>query len=283
MNTWEADSAQTFGGFTSASLGSGSSGFPSPSCPVQEAFDSWPAMFTPVGYDTASDAKNIFTASDGVSGQPYILLGDPASAATQALAPTTGGEVPAGTSAGGGSLAAPGAAQATAGDPVNTENGDFTQSNTDESVPGTGPSLAFTRTYDADVAQAETEAKTPGPMGYGWTDNWATSLTAAQPQPGDIYTVDGLETGTGQGGPATSAPTNNPAAVYYGSSGVYFADTADNRVEEVASSTGSQWGIAMTAGDVYTVAGSDTGASGASANGTRNTSFLLNQPAAVGR
>ena len=281
VNKWEADSAQTFGGFASASLGTGGTGFPSPSCPVREAFDSWPAMFTPVAYDAASDAKSTFTASDGVAGQPYVLLGDPASAATQALAPTTGGEVPAGTTAGGGSLAAPGAAQATAGDPVNTENGDFTQSATDESVPGFGPSLAFTRTYDADVAQAETESKTPGPMGYGWTDNWATSLTADQPEPGDIYTVDGLETDTGQGGAPTSAAMHSPGAVYYGSSGTYIADTADNRIEEVPSSTGTQWGISMTAGDIYTIAGSDTGAAGDSASGTKNTSFLLDQPSGV--
>jgi hypothetical protein len=35
-------------------------------------------------------------------------------------------------------------------------------------------------------------------------------------------------------------------------------------VEEIPSATGSQWGISMTAGDIYTVAGSDTGGSGAS-------------------
>ncbi|MGH3157351.1 MAG: hypothetical protein ACRDNF_12340, partial [Streptosporangiaceae bacterium] len=77
MNTWEEDSAGTFGGFAGASLGTGSTGFPAPACPVQEAFDSWPAMFTPVAYDAASDATANFTASDGTTGQPYILLGTP--------------------------------------------------------------------------------------------------------------------------------------------------------------------------------------------------------------
>jgi len=161
VNLWEAEAAGTFAGFASSALGSGS--WPSPACPVEEAFDSWPAMFTPVAYDAASDAVSNFTASDGQTGQPYILLGAPVSASTQALAPSTGGEIPAGSTAGGAANpAAPGVAQATAGDPVNTENGDFTQSNTDVSVPGFGPGLDFTRSYDAQAAQQQTETGSPG-------------------------------------------------------------------------------------------------------------------------
>ena len=93
------------------------------------------------------------------------------------------------TTAGGANPAAPGVNQATAADPVNTENGDFTQSATDLSVPGFGPALDFTRTYDAQAARQQTVTGTPGPLGYGWTDNWATSLTPSRPVPGDIYTV----------------------------------------------------------------------------------------------
>jgi len=37
---------------------------------------------------------------------------------------------------------------------------------------------------------------------------------------------------------------------------IYIADTSNNRVQEVAATTHSQWGISMTAGDVYTIAGS---------------------------
>ena len=104
LNTWEAISAGTFGGFTSASLASGSSGsWPSPACPVKEAFNTWPTIFTPAGYDSASDASANYTASDGTSGQPYILLGAQASAGTQALAPSNGGEVPGGAADGGAS------------------------------------------------------------------------------------------------------------------------------------------------------------------------------------
>jgi Domain of unknown function (DUF6531) len=258
VNTWAADKAGTFGGFTSSSLAANQW---SPGCPVQEAFDSWPALFTPAGYDAASDAAAKFTASDGVTGQPYVLLGTPVSAATAALAPSAGGEVLAGTTAGGTSNpAAPGVQQASAGDPVNTENGDFTQSNTDLSIPTFGPALGFSRTYDAGVAQEQTKTGTPGPLGYGWTDNWATSLSTVSPTPGDIYAVGGLRTANGNGGPSAQSVLHKPGDTFVDGSGdVYIADDLNNRVQEIAGFTGTQWGISMTAGDVYTVAGSSLG------------------------
>ena len=181
VNRWETARAGTFTGFTSSSLSTSAWGS---GCPVTEGFTKWPAIFTPAAYDAAADAADNFTASDGATGQPYVLLGAPVSAATAALAPSAGGEVLGGTTAGGTSNpAAPGVPQGSAGDPVNTENGDFTQSYTDVSLPGFGPSLGFTRTYDATLAEKQTQAGTPGPMGYGWTDNWATSVSAAQADP----------------------------------------------------------------------------------------------------
>jgi RHS repeat-associated protein len=62
-------------------------------------------------------------------------------------------------------------------DPVNTATGDFSESATDVSVTSYGPSVSFSRTYDASLAQAEAQTSTPGPLGYGWTDNWNMSLT----------------------------------------------------------------------------------------------------------
>jgi YD repeat-containing protein len=281
VNTWEATAAGTFGGFTSSLLSTGS--WPSPACPVEEAFDKWPAEFTPVGYDAASDATANFTASDGATGQPYLLLGAPASAATQALAPSAGGEVPAGTDAGGQTNAAdPGASagQASAGDPVDTEDGDFTQSDTDLSIAGFGPALDFTRTYDGQQAQQQTQTASPGAMGYGWTDNWASSLSATNPTPvpADIYTLDGLATDTGDGLAANQAPLNNPGGLVYNGGNLYIADTSDNRVQEVPGSSGTQWGISMTAGDVYTIAGSAAGAAGYVGDGGPAGSALLHAP-----
>jgi len=233
--------------------------------------------FTPVAYDAAA-APADFTASDGATGQPYVLAGAPASAATQALAPSTGGEVPAGAAAGGANPADPGLAHASAGDPVDTENGDFTQSGTDVSVPGFGPALDFTRSYDAQAAQQQAQARAPGAMGYGWTDNWATSLAATRPVPGDIYAMGGLRTNNGNGGSPASQPMLDEGAVVYNGGNTYIADVQGDRVLEVAGATGTQWGIPMTAGDMYVIAGSASGIQGDSPNGTPAASSLLVDP-----
>jgi trimeric autotransporter adhesin len=277
INTAERVSASQFGNLAGNALAS----WASPACSVEETMNSWPAQFTGLGYDAGVTPAD-FTASDGVTGQPYVLLGAPVSAATQALAPTTGGEVPAGAAIGGSNPAAPGVSQATAGDPVNTENGDFTQSGTDVSAPGFGPSLDFTRTYDAGLAKRQTQAGTPGSLGYGWTDNWASSLSAGNPVPADIYTLDGYGrwTPAGQGGPPRQATMNGPL-VYYASSGTYITDSGENRIYEIPATSGTQWGQAMTAGDVYIIAGSNTGESGDSPDGTSADRFQLNGPGGV--
>jgi hypothetical protein len=289
VNSWEAVAAGTFSGYTSTSLTAGASvSWPSPGCPVQEAFDSWPAMFTPMAYDSASnsDVTANFTASDGATGQPYVLFGQAASAATAALAPSTGGEVPPGTTAGGtANPAAKGVSQPLAGQ-VNTESGDLTESATDVSVPTFGPSLTFSRTYDAETAQQEIQAggATPGPLGYmgnGWSYNWESSLTASEPVSGDIYTADGLGTDTGIDGAATQAAIGHPEKVALSAGNTYIADAGENRILEVAGANQTQWGITMTAGDVYTIVGSPTGASGDSPNGTPASTSLLNDPSAV--
>jgi hypothetical protein len=276
VNTLQADTLPQFNGLAASSLASWSS----PACSVQESFPAWPTALSGVAYlSGASPAA--FTASDGATGQAYVLAGAAPSAATQALAPSNGGEVLAGATAGGSNPADPGASQATAGDPVNTENGDFTQSGADVSVPTFGPSLDFTRTYDGDLAQLETETRSPGSMGYGWTDNWASSLSTDRPVPGDIYTMDGLGTTTGDGGPAAAGPLDEPGGVFVNASGTYIADTADSRVQEVAAVSGMQWGMSMTAGDAYTIAGSATGAAGASGDGGAATAALLDGPKGV--
>ena len=63
---------------------------------------------------------------------------------------------------------------------------------------------------------------------------------------------------------------------------LYIADTANNRVQEVAAATGTQWGQSMTANDIYTVAGSSSGTSGYTGDGGAATSALLNGPSRRG-
>jgi RHS repeat-associated protein len=112
---------------------------------------------------------------------------------------------------------------------------------------------------------------------------WGTiSMTA-----GDIYTVAGSSSGTsgssGDSMVATSAYLVNPAGVAIDPAGdLYIADNGNNRVQEVAKSNGTQWGtISMAANDVYTVAGSSSGSSGHSGDGTVATSALLDGPEGV--
>jgi RHS repeat-associated protein len=106
---------------------------------------------------------------------------------------------------------------------------------------------------------------------------WGIAMTA-----GDIYTVAGVAGSTGSsgdGGPATSALLNYPLGVALDANDdLYIADYYNNRVQEVAATTHGQWGISMTAGDIYTVAGSATGAYGSSGDGGASTSSLLDLP-----
>ena len=104
--------------------------------------------------------------------------------------------------------------------------------------------------------------------------------------PGDIYTLAGSADGahgySGDGGAATSALLGHVDDVVADAAGdLYIADTSNNRVQELAATTHTQWGTAMTAGDIYTIAGSASGTSGSSGDGGAATSALLSAPTGV--
>ena len=103
---------------------------------------------------------------------------------------------------------------------------------------------------------------------------------------GDIYTIAG-QTGdfgnSGDGGPATSANLDLTGQLALDSSGdLYITDQVNNQIREVAAANGTQWGQLMTAGDIYTVAGSTAGTSGSSGDGGPATSARLDQPSGIG-
>jgi len=78
---------------------------------------------------------------------------------------------------------------------------------------------------------------------------------------GDIYTIAGDGSGgfRGDGGPATRAALRFPKAIALDASGnVAIDDRFNSRVRVVATTTGMFYGRAMTAGDIYTVAGGGT-------------------------
>jgi len=100
---------------------------------------------------------------------------------------------------------------------------------------------------------------------------------------GDIYTVAGTGPGGGyggDGGPATAAQLNFPNGIAVDATGnLVIADEFNNRVRVVAASTGTFYGQAMTAGDIYTVAGN--GQSGFSGDAGPAIAAELNRSRAV--
>jgi trimeric autotransporter adhesin len=97
---------------------------------------------------------------------------------------------------------------------------------------------------------------------------------------GDLYNVAGGGTTLGDGGPATKAELYLPEGVAVDSHGnILIADLSGNRVRVVAESNGSFYGMAMTAGDIYSVAGD--GVQGYSGDGGPGTSAELDRPEGV--
>jgi hypothetical protein len=78
---------------------------------------------------------------------------------------------------------------------------------------------------------------------------------------GHIYTIagDGTQGFGGDGGPATSAELHWPYGVTVdGAGNLVFGDADNNRVRVVAAKAGTFYGVPMSAGNIYTVAGDGT-------------------------
>jgi Fibronectin type III domain/NHL repeat len=96
---------------------------------------------------------------------------------------------------------------------------------------------------------------------------------------GDIYTVAGNGTFgyAGDGGPASSSELGGAEGVALDKLGnLVVADTNNNRIRVAAATSGTFYGVAMTAGDIYTVAGNGT--AGYSGDGGQATAAELNSP-----
>ena len=98
-----------------------------------------------------------------------------------------------------------------------------------------------------------------------------------------LYTIGGQTSAasgsSGDGGPGTAAYLNDPDGLAVDPAGnVYIADAGNNRIQEIAVATGTQHGQAMTAGDIYTIAGSSAGTSGNTGDGGPAASALLHSP-----
>ncbi len=99
---------------------------------------------------------------------------------------------------------------------------------------------------------------------------------------GDVYTVagDGTAGFGGDGGPAVDAQLDQPTGVAVDAHGnLVVADLGNNVVRVVAAATGTFDGQAMTAGDIYTVAGDGT--AGFGGDGGPATAAQLDAPQGV--
>ncbi|MBF0456992.1 MAG: hypothetical protein HQK99_03755 [Nitrospirae bacterium] len=107
-----------------------------------------------------------------------------------------------------------------------------------------------------------------------------TSVLAANA--GNIYTVagNGSQSYAGDGGLATSATLNDPSGIAVDSIGnLYIADQSNHCIRVVAKVSGTYLGMAMTAGNIYTIAGN--GSWGYSGDGGAATSATLRSPSGV--
>jgi trimeric autotransporter adhesin len=98
--------------------------------------------------------------------------------------------------------------------------------------------------------------------------------------PGNLYTVAGTGTAgySGDGGPATAAEISYPngLGVDLADKLIIIPDSGNHRVRVVPDTNGTFYGIAMTAGDIYTVAGDGT--EGCAGNGRPATAAELAFP-----
>ncbi len=156
----------------------------------------WSATL-PVGYGPGDDVHNTYTGGSGcVYIQPYehwltslggvTYSGDTYPFPGSILVSTDGGEtrtlitatvngfgIIASTAVGlaTGEVVKSGTSCSHGKYPVNCASGDFWHTFTDASIPGYGPGLDLTRTYNS------LEASTEGIFGYGWTSSYESHLT----------------------------------------------------------------------------------------------------------
>ena len=91
-------------------------------------------------------------------------------------------------------------------------------------------------------------------------DGLGVRMTADRPS---MVAGDGTAGATGDGGPAARAELDDPTGLAVDPAGdLLIADTANCRLRLVAASSGTRFGVAVTKGDIVTVAGDGTCGSG---------------------
>jgi len=103
-------------------------------------------------------------------------------------------------------------------EPVNTATGVFFEDYTDLSIPGRGLPIAFTRSYSAYLAA---HASSSGPLGFGWTDGYAMSLSADASGNATITGPDGGQTVFALSGTTYTAASRAESTLVKNGDGTY--------------------------------------------------------------
>jgi RHS repeat-associated protein len=98
--------------------------------------------------------------------------------------------------------------------PVDTATGNFWHTFRDLSIPGRGPAIDLTRTYNS------LQAGVNGPFGYGWNDSYAASL-AIQPSTVVVTQCNGSKTTFTLNGTAWTAPPRAIATLVHNADGTW--------------------------------------------------------------
>ena len=194
----------------------------------------------PISLSTGALGTPIFVT---VSGAPTDLIMTPGGLYPQGTA-VTAAEIYAGGSPSERcqSCSSPVPATRKTGDPVDTATGDFSESNTNLSIPGAGVPLNFTSTYDAQAAQAEVDVPVPaGPLGYGWTDN--LNMSVAYNSSTQIATVT-----EENGAQTTFTPYSSGTSPAWCSGSTNFCATAPRIDATLNENTGGSWTFTRTLG-----------------------------------
>jgi trimeric autotransporter adhesin len=169
----------------------------------------------------------------------------------------------------------------TAGD-IYTVAGDGTGGYSGDGGPGTKAELGFTLDSVAADGAGNTVIADGGNNRIRVVAARTGTFYGVAMKAGDIYTVVGTGKAghSGDGGPATAARLSFPAGVAVdGAGNLVIADSGNNRVRVVAHSTGTFYGVAMKAGDIFTVAG--TGKIGFAGDGGPAIAARLDDPSGV--
>jgi RHS repeat-associated protein len=227
------------------------------------------------------------TASDGATGDEFgavglsgltVMVGAPyhtvngnadegATYVFSALAVVPQGSALTSDSPGGGSGSEPcgckssAPAQASAGDPVDTATGDFHETATDLSLPGAGVPLGFSRTYDAQAAQAEvTAGASAPPLGYGWSYNLGMSLSYSSSSGVATVTEENGAQTTFVSNPAGSPPDAWCPSNTTSSPGPNFCATAPRMEVTLNQNSDGSWTYIRTVGGQETFTFNSSGA-----------------------